>query len=88
MKVSNCCGVPNRNIGEDGPDYEDLSICPDCKDHCIYIEEGEDEENSLPYEEVKAKLEKGLAIPVKDREFSPEQKKIIYDPEILDERKN
>jgi hypothetical protein len=44
MKVSNCCGAPNRSVGEDGPDWEDTGICPECRDHCIFEEEEEEEE--------------------------------------------
>ena len=36
MKISECCGAP---IPLDGEDY---GICPDCKEHCEYIEEEDD----------------------------------------------
>lgn len=42
MKVSNCCGVPAYSNGD--ADTEDMGICPDCKEHCEYVEEGEGEE--------------------------------------------
>ena len=35
--ISNCCGYP---AGE----YEDIGICPACKEHCEFILEGEDDE--------------------------------------------
>jgi len=34
--VSNCCGVPNRMIGPDGPDWKDVSRCPKCKEGCVF----------------------------------------------------
>lgn len=34
MLISNCCSVP---AGE----YEDIGICPKCKEHCEFIEEEE-----------------------------------------------
>jgi hypothetical protein len=41
--VSSCCGSPNVTIDFDtGVDYEDLGLCPDCKEHCEFVEE-EDE---------------------------------------------
>jgi len=34
-KLSNCCGGDMSTlVTEDGPDYQDLGICPVCKDHC------------------------------------------------------
>lgn len=43
MKVSDCCGAPPRSNGD--CDTSDYGICPDCGDHCEYIEdEDEDEE--------------------------------------------
>jgi len=42
MKVSNCCGEPDRMITPDGPDYSDTGICPRCKEHCVF-EEDDDE---------------------------------------------
>lgn len=37
MKISNCCGAGDLM-------YEDFGICPDCKEHCDFIEEDEDDE--------------------------------------------
>ena len=39
MKVSNCCGAVPRSNGD--CDSMDLGICPECKEHCEYVEEGE-----------------------------------------------
>lgn len=44
MKISDCCGVPAYSNG-DG-DTEDIGICPECKEHCEYIDD-EDEDNQL-----------------------------------------
>lgn len=33
MSVSNCCGV------EPYGNFEDMGLCPKCKDHCEYLEE-------------------------------------------------
>lgn len=32
MKVSNCCNASNI-------DFEDYGICPECREHCEFIEE-------------------------------------------------
>lgn len=41
MKVSDCCGADDRPVCWDGPSYGDLGICPDCRDHCEFAEEGD-----------------------------------------------
>ena len=42
-KVTECCGAYNQTIDfETGVDYEDLGLCPDCKEHTTWVEE-EDE---------------------------------------------
>ena len=41
-KVSNCCGAPPVGASED------MGLCPDCKDHCEYVEEYDDDEPSFP----------------------------------------
>lgn len=38
-KVSNCCGAENRMVDVDGPDYTDIGMCPNCKEHCEFIED-------------------------------------------------
>jgi hypothetical protein len=38
QKISDCCGAAVTN-----PVMLDLGICPDCKDHCEFINEEEDE---------------------------------------------
>ena len=52
MKISNCCGAPNSSLSEDGPDYDDIGICPDCKDHCTFEEE-EEENTDFTLEELE-----------------------------------
>lgn len=42
MKVTDCCGVPAYSNGDS--DTEDIGICPDCKEHCEYIEDGESDD--------------------------------------------
>ena len=37
MPISECCSA---EAGE----YEDVGICPDCKEHCTWIYEEDDEE--------------------------------------------
>ena len=33
--LSSCCGADmSRMVTEDGPDFSDLGICPECQDHC------------------------------------------------------
>lgn len=39
MKVSDCCGASVRD-----PIMLDYGICPDCKDHCEFVDE-QDEPN-------------------------------------------
>jgi hypothetical protein len=34
MKISDCCGAEATD-----PVMEDYGICPDCKDHCEFIDE-------------------------------------------------
>lgn len=38
QKISDCCGATPTD-----PIMLDLGICPDCKDHCEFINEEEDE---------------------------------------------
>ena len=41
-KVSECCGAANRVICFDaGVDYQDMGICPSCKDHCDWVDESD-----------------------------------------------
>lgn len=42
MKISNCCGASPKSNGD--CDTEDFGICPECREHCEYIEEDEDNE--------------------------------------------
>ncbi len=41
MLVSECCGAPALSNGDS--DTGDLGICPDCGEHCDYVEEDEDD---------------------------------------------
>ncbi len=45
MKYSNCCGVADTGISIDGPDFSDIGICPECKEHCEFEEEEEEVED-------------------------------------------
>jgi len=34
--VSNCCGADMSGlIHPDGPSFDDIGICPDCRDYCM-----------------------------------------------------
>ena len=46
MKLSNCCGAEPRMIHGDG-DTEDIGICPDCREHCEYVDDDNDYYESL-----------------------------------------
>lgn len=37
MLVSDCCGA--RALGNGDCDSEDMGICPNCLEHCSYIDE-------------------------------------------------
>ena len=39
-KVSDCCGASNI-------DFEDYGICPDCREHCEFIEIDDEEESQV-----------------------------------------
>jgi len=43
MLVSNCCGASNRSNGDN--DYAEFNICPECGEHCEFVddEEGSDD---------------------------------------------
>ena len=40
MKVSECCGAYHEMA-------EDYGICPDCKEHCEFVEEDEEFEEDI-----------------------------------------
>ena len=46
MKTSNCCGAEPRMIHGDG-DTEDIGICPDCREHCDYVDDDDEYYQSL-----------------------------------------
>jgi len=45
-KVSDCCGAAPRSIRNGDCSTEDFGLCPECGDHCEYIEEGSDDDAS------------------------------------------
>ena len=45
MSVSNCCGAEDGCTSLDGPSWSDIGICPDCREHCEFIEEDEGEDS-------------------------------------------
>jgi hypothetical protein len=47
MKISNCCGAELHSP------WDDIEMCPDCKEHCVV----EDEEEQMRKEEYE--VEKG-----------------------------
>lgn len=36
-KYSHCCWAENRLANLDGPDWETIGMCPECKEHCEFI---------------------------------------------------
>jgi hypothetical protein len=42
MKVSDCCGAEPYSNGD--CDTMDIGICPECHEHCEYVEIDEEEE--------------------------------------------
>jgi hypothetical protein len=44
MKVSDCCGAEPYSNGDSST--EDYGICPECKEHCEYIELDDEEPSS------------------------------------------
>ena len=36
--ISNCCSAEDRDMGMDGPSYRDMGICPECHEHCEFID--------------------------------------------------
>lgn len=44
MKISTCCGAEDGPAGEDGPNWSDIMVCPECREHCGFEEEEEEEE--------------------------------------------
>lgn len=59
---TSCCGASDRSISDKGPSYEDIGICPVCKDHAEFIDIDEIAE---------------LTYPEPQREFSGKQQAII-----------
>ena len=47
--VSDCCGVPPRGNGD--CDTSDIGICPECGDHCEYVDMSEDDVTELTDDE-------------------------------------
>jgi transcription initiation factor IIE alpha subunit len=43
--VSDCCAVPPRSNGDS--DTSDIGICPECGDHCEYVDMSEDDTQEL-----------------------------------------
>jgi hypothetical protein len=43
MSISECCGAKDGESVEDGPAWSDIGICPECRDHCEFVEEKEEE---------------------------------------------
>lgn len=41
--VSDCCGAPDEPVSLDGPSWGDLGICPQCREHCDFVEEEEED---------------------------------------------
>ena len=41
--ISDCCGAANRGNGDN--DYGEFGICPECKEHCEFIDEEEPDDD-------------------------------------------
>ena len=41
-KVSDCCGAEDGPTSLDGPFWSDIGVCPDCREHCEFIEPEEE----------------------------------------------
>lgn len=50
--VSDCCGVPPRGNGDS--DTSDIGICPECGDHCEYVDMSEDDAPELTDDQKQA----------------------------------
>jgi hypothetical protein len=46
-KISDCCGASPAMLGDYDNDTESYGICPECHDHCSYIDPYEDEDEEL-----------------------------------------
>ena len=64
MKASNCCGAAPRSFNGDC-DSSDLGICPSCKEHCEYEEQGE--EDGVIARDFSDDEEKYIEVAVSDR---------------------
>lgn len=40
MLISNCCGAANYSNGDS--DFAEFGICPDCREHCEFIDDEDD----------------------------------------------
>lgn len=45
MLISNCCYEPDRDLGKDGPAYTDIEMCPECKEHCEWVDSEKEDED-------------------------------------------
>jgi hypothetical protein len=45
MSRSDCCGALDGEATEDGPSWSDVGICPDCREHCEFVDEEQEEDN-------------------------------------------
>jgi hypothetical protein len=68
MLVSNCCGASNRGNGDS--DYAEYGICPECKEHCEFVDD-DDSGDELKVSFVKIELS-----PKEIIQSTPEYKKM------------
>jgi transcription initiation factor IIE alpha subunit len=59
--VSDCCAVPPRSNGDS--DTSDIGICPECGDHCEYVDYSEEEpeltdEQKMYYYEIAERIKR------------------------------
>ena len=43
MIVSECCGAKSGSTHEDGPSWADIGVCPECREHCEFVDTTEEE---------------------------------------------
>ena len=71
MKISDCCGAPCAGI----EGCEETGICPDCKEHCEWVDDEEDEMNGKkPWDDEPTPLTDGDAL---DRMYFSDQGSLL-----------
>jgi len=78
---SECCGAYNS-------EYEDFGICPECKEHCDFIEEDEPEDDKLSPNFFDGLINKYNSLIVKHSNLQDEHIKLLNEySELLEKVK-